>query len=266
MWAGYEHAVLHLLYTRFMCMAFHHIGLIDFDEPFKKFVAHGLIVRDGTKMSKSKGNVVNPDEYIDRYGTDAFRVYLMFMGNYLEGGDFRDEGLKAMVGFLDKIWSVIQPDTLVQEDVTDAETLYWLHRTIKAVSRDIERFSYNTALARIMELLNHIIRADVKYQSVMETLIILLSPFAPHLCEELWSHLGHIQSIFAQTWPEYEEIYTQLETIEFVVQINGKVRAKMKIRKNMEEKEIEKLALANPTVRTWIKDNKIIKKFSLKIS
>ena len=119
---GNEHAVLHLLYSRFLCMAFRQIGLIEFEEPFKKFVAHGLIVRDGAKMSKSKGNVINPDEYIERYGADAFRVYLMFMGDYLEGGDFRDEGVKAMRGFLDRVWSNLQPDDLESDDPTDPET------------------------------------------------------------------------------------------------------------------------------------------------
>ena len=147
---GNEHAVLHLLYSRFLCMALHQIGLIDFEEPFKKFVAHGMIVRDGAKMSKSKGNVINPDEYIGLYGADAFRVYLMFMGDYLEGGDFREEGLKAMRGFLNRVWNTIQPGDLIQDAPTDPETLYWLHHTIKSVTGDIKRFSYNTAIARMM--------------------------------------------------------------------------------------------------------------------
>jgi len=154
---GNEHAVLHLLYSRFLCMAFNHIGLINFEQPFKRFVAHGLIVREGAKISKSKGNVINPDTYIEQYGTDAFRVYLMFMGNYLEGGDFRDSGVKAMQGFLEQVWRTLQSDMLEEGDPGPPETAYWLHRTIKAVTEDIKRFCYNTALARIMALLNHII-------------------------------------------------------------------------------------------------------------
>ena len=257
---GNEHAVLHLLYARFLCMAFHQMGLIDFEEPFKKFVAHGLLVRDGAKMSKSRGNVINPDDYIRRYGTDAFRVYLMFMGDYLEGGDFRDEGLKAMAGFLDRVWTAFQPEQLIHKKITDTETLYRLHSTIKAATLDIERFSYNTALARIMELLNHISKTGARYQSAMETLVILLSPFAPHLCEELWSKLGHPQSVFSHAWPEYEDAYTHVDTIEFVVQINGKVRAKMKIQRGMEKREIEKMILSNAAVKARIKDKTILKK------
>ena len=159
---GNEHAVLHLLYSRFLCMAFNQIGLIEFEEPFTRFVAHGMIVREGAKMSKSKGNVVNPDDYIAEYGADAFRVYLMFMGDYLEGGDFRDEGVKAMRGFLDRVWTNLATEDLMADEPTDPETLYWLHRTIKAVGEDIKRFSYNTALARLMELLNHIVKEGVK--------------------------------------------------------------------------------------------------------
>ena len=257
---GNEHAVLHLLYSRFICMALNHIGLIDFEEPFKKFVAHGLIVREGAKMSKSRGNVINPDEYIDRYGTDAFRVYLMFMGDYLEGGDFRDEGLKAMSGFLDRVWSTLQPMDLNRDETADPETLYWLHRTIKAVTRDIERFSYNTALARIMELLNHISKAEIKNKGVFEIFIKLLSPFAPHICEELWAGLGHGQSVFNQGWPKFIEAYTVPRMIEYVVQINGKLRAKMKIQTGLPEKEIEKLVLADRKIQKWINDKQIIKK------
>jgi leucyl-tRNA synthetase len=257
---GNEHAALHLLYSRFLCMAFHHIGLIDFEEPFKRFVAHGLIVRDGAKMSKSKGNVINPDEYIEQYGTDVFRVYLMFMGDYLEGGDFRDEGLRAMRSFLDRVWSNLQSENMVKEDIEDPQTLYWLHRTIKAVGTDIKRFSYNTALARIMELLNHINKAEVRNQTVFETFLILLSPFAPHICEELWSRLGHTENIFKHNWPNYDEAHTIPKEIEFVVQINGKVRSKMNVQLGLEEVDIEKLALADARIQQWIEGKQIVKK------
>jgi leucyl-tRNA synthetase len=257
---GNEHAVLHLLYSRFLCMAFHHIGLIDFEEPFKRFVAHGLIVRDGAKMSKSKGNVINPDDYIARYGTDVFRVYLMFMGDYLEGGDFRDEGLRAMRGFLDRVWSKLQPDNLAQEEVTDPETLFWLHRTVKAAGADIKRFSYNTALARIMELLNHISKAGVCNQTVLETFLILLSPFAPHICEELWQRLGHTDRIFDQHWPDYDEANTVPEEIEFVVQVNGKIRSKMNIPPGLAEADIVKMIMADARIKQWIEGKRILKK------
>jgi leucyl-tRNA synthetase len=257
---GNEHAVLHLLYSRFLCMAFHQIGLIDFEEPFKRFVAHGMIIREGAKMSKSKGNVLNPDEYIGVYGADAFRVYLMFMGDYLEGGDFRDEGIKAMRAFLDRVWKNLQPGDLEQDAPTDSETLYWLHRTIRAVTGDIKRFSYNTALARLMELLNHINKAGVRNQHVFETFLKLLSPFAPYICEELWARMGHAESISHETWPEYIEEYVTRAQVEYVVQINGKVRAKMEIEVGLPEEKIEPLVLADPRVQKWVGDKKIVKK------
>jgi len=257
---GNEHAVLHLLYSRFLCMAFNHIGLIDFEEPFKRFVAHGLIVRDGAKMSKSKGNVINPDEYISQYGTDVFRVYLMFMGDYLEGGDFRDEGLRAMRNFLDRVWSALQPADIKKGKIRDSTTLYWLHRTIKAVTTDIKRFSYNTALARIMELLNHINKAGVRNQTVLESFLIMLSPFAPHICDELWHRLDHSESIFDQRWPDYDEAHANPKEIEFVVQVNGKVRSKMKIPIGLTEADIIKMVMADTRVQYWIKGKQIVKK------
>jgi leucyl-tRNA synthetase len=257
---GNEHAVLHLLYSRFLCMAFHQIGLVEFEEPFKKFVAHGMIVREGAKMSKSKGNVVNPDEYIKEYGADAFRVYLMFMGDYLEGGDFRDEGVRAMRGFLDRVWANLQPGELEPGEPQSSETLYWLHRTIKQVTGDIKRFSYNTALARLMELLNHLVKENVRNQVVFEIFLQLLSPFAPHLTEELWEALGHKESIFETSWPNWVEEYTARKTIEYVVQINGKVRAKLTIEAGLAEKDVEALVLADGNVRKWTDGKQIVKK------
>ena len=257
---GNEHAVLHLLYSRFLCMAFNQIGLIDFEEPFKKFVAHGMIVREGAKMSKSRGNVINPDDYIGEYGADAFRVYLMFMGDYLEGGDFRDEGVRAMRSFLDRVWANLIPDGVSGAEPKDQETLYWLHRTIKHVTEDIRRFSYNTALARMMELMNHITKAEVKNRVVFETLIKLLSPFAPYLCEEMWERMGHSDSVFNQPWPEYQEELAVRSVVEYVVQINGKVRAKLEIEAGLSESEIEPLILADPKVQQWIEGKTIVKK------
>lgn len=257
---GNEHAVLHLLYSRFLCMAFHQIGLIDFEEPFKKFVAHGMIIREGAKMSKSKGNVVNPDDYIKKYGADTFRVYLMFMGDYLEGGDFRDEGVRAMRGFLERVWNHLQVDRIDGAPIDDWETHYWLHRTIKAVSGDIKRFSYNTALARIMELLNHISKNEIKKRAVLEPFLILLSPFAPHICEELWQRLGNKGSIYNQDWPEWIEEYTQAKMVEYVVQVNGKVRVKLEIEAGTPQDEIEEQVMNDPRIQKWTLDKTIVKK------
>jgi len=254
---GNEHAVLHLLYSRFLCMALHQIGLIDFEEPFKKFVAHGIITKDGSKMSKSKGNVINPDDFIKRYGADAFRVYLMFMGDYLEGGDFRDKGVRSMRGILDRIWSNIADPELDEAEPEDQETLYWLHHTIKAVTVDIRRFSYNTALARIMELLNHITRTNVKNRAVSEIFAKLLAPFAPYISEEIWERLGHKKSISEEAWPEHIEGHTVRKTIEYVVQINGKVRVKLQINADMDKDEIDKLVMSNERVIQLLEGRKI---------
>ena len=259
---GHEHAVLHLLYSRFLCMALKKIGLIDFEEPFKTFVAHGLLVRNGVKMSKSKGNVIRPEDYLDRYGTDAFRVYLMFMGDYLEGGDFKDKGVQAMYRFLERIWIAFhtmewEPDE--PDESVDPETRYWTHRTIKKVTEDILRFSYNTALSRMMELFNHMVKHRVGNRPVLEAFTKLLSPFAPHLCEELWEQLGNKQSIFDQPWPEYSEAFATREDVEYVIQINGKVRAKIHAPRGLTETEMEKLWKVNPMVNKWIKDRTIIK-------
>jgi len=260
---GNEHAVLHLLYTRFLCRAFHRMGLIEFKEPFKKFLAHGIIVKDGAKMSKSKGNVINPDHYIDRYGADALRAYLMFMGDYLSGGDFRDDGIKAMFGFLKRIWDKLTilntwQDTR-QEKPMDAETRYQLHRTIKAVTIDISRFSYNTAIARLMELFQYMTKNDIRNRKVIETFVSLLSPFTPHLCEELWEKFGKQKRVFNHPWPPYRENYTLKDTVDYVVQINGKVRAKMKVERGLSDREIEHLWRGNPIVMKWTRNRKIVK-------
>ena len=257
---GNEHAVLHLLYSRFLCMAFNDLGLIEFEEPFTRFVAHGMIIRDGAKMSKSKGNVVNPDEYIAEYGTDTFRVSLMFMGDYLEGGDFRDVVVRAMRAFLDRVWGNIPTENLSEGKPKDPETRYWLHRTIKAVTEDIRRFSYNTALARLMELMNHITKTEVKNRLVSEAFLKMLSPFAPHLCEEMWEKLGHATSICRETWPSFIEEYTIRQMVEYVVQINGKVRARIDMPIDLNEEEIDQMVMAEPNVLRWIEGKTIVKK------
>ena len=257
---GNEHAVMHLLYSRFLCMALNRIGLIDFEEPFKKFVAHGIITKDGGKMSKSKGNVVNPDDFIGEYGADAFRIYLMFMGDYLEGGDFRDEGVPAMRGFLDRVWTQLAPEGMEEGPPAERETLYWLHHTIQAVTADIGRFSYNTALARLMELLNHVQRAGVKNRVVAEAFVRLLAPFAPYLSEELWERLGHAESVFKESWPAHSQEHAARQTIEFVVQINGKVRAKIEVEADLPQEEVERACLEHERVRTYTEGKQLVKK------
>ena len=185
--------MLHLLYSRFITMVLHDAGLLDFEEPFTKFRAHGMIVRDGAKMSKSRGNVVIPDEYIERWGADTFRTYLMFLGPYEEGGDFRDQSIAGVRRFLDRLW-VVGRSTRRPTARPIRAVMRKLHQTIKKVSRDIPALSYNTAIAAMMEYMNVVRRGErTAHRAEVEPLVQLVAPFAPHVAEELWETLGHTQ-------------------------------------------------------------------------
>ena len=260
---GNEHAVLHLLYSRWLCKALKQCGHLDFDEPYRRFVAHGMIVREGAKMSKSRGNVINPDAYIDEFGADAFRMYLMFMGAYLEGGDFREGGVKAMKSFLDRLWAAVLPEeggSLEEGEPRDGKTRHILHSTIKAVTGDLARFSYNTAIARLMELVNHLTRARVRNRVVSEAAVRLLAPLAPHAAEELWSLLGHRDTVFQGGWPGYDEAAALRAQVEYVVQVGGKVRAKMTLPAGLTQAEVEPRALADPALARWLEGRTVVKK------
>jgi leucyl-tRNA synthetase len=260
---GNEHAVLHLLYSRWLCRALKMCGALDFEEPYRRFVAHGMIVRDGAKMSKSWGNIINPDEYIEQYGADSFRMYLMFMGAYLEGGDFRDGGVKAMKSFLDRLWTAVLPEEgrpLVEGEPEDSETRRVLHSAIRAVTWDLARFSYNTAIARLMELINHLTKNQIKNRVISEAAVRLLAPLAPHAAEELWSLLGHGETVFQGGWPAYDEAATLLDQVEYVVQIGGKVRAKIKLAAGLSQAEAEPLIMSSPALARWLDGQTIVKK------
>ena len=259
---GNEHAVLHLLYSRWLCRALHECGHLDFAEPYKRFVAHGMIVRNGAKMSKSRGNVINPDQYISEFGADSFRMYLMFMGAYLEGGDFRDGGVKAMKAFLDRLMAAAAPEegeTLDPEPLKDPEGRYILHSTIKQVGHDIARFSYNTAIARIMELVNYATKTRCRSREVSEALARLLAPFAPHLAEELWEALGH-ERVFDSGWPEHDESALVRGKVEYAVQINGKLRGTVEAAVGLSAQEVEALAVSDPQVAKWLAGKAIVKR------
>jgi leucyl-tRNA synthetase len=243
---GNEHAVLHLLYARFLAMVLHDLGHLDFDEPFLKFRAHGLIVKDGAKMSKSRGNVVIPDDYIARWGADTFRMYLMSLGPFQEGGDFRDAGISGPRRFLDKVWGLVE--RCVTEDavgeVKHAVMVKW-HQTKQKVTGDIEELKYNTAIAALMELLNTMREVQCHERRIVEDMLVILAPFAPHFAEECWERLGHDRSIFYASWPTWDAALLVEDTIEVVVQVNGKTRSTVRVRREADERAVLAAAMAD---------------------
>ena len=252
---GNEHAVLHLMYTRFITMALHDIGLLPFEEPFKKFRAHGLIIKDGAKMSKSRGNVVNPDQYLDQHGADVFRMYMMFLGPYEEGGDFRDEGIAGIRRFLDGVWRLVREHDAAAQ--ASAALRRATHRAIKKVTEDLEQLRYNTAIAALMTLLNDIRRLGPPDRWVIETLLVLLAPLAPHICEELWEALGHSPTIFADRWPSFDAALMVEEIVVVAVQVNGKVRGRIEVARDAAEAEVVAAALADEAVKAYVDGKQI---------
>ena len=271
---GAEHACMHLLYARFFTKAMRDMGMLDFDEPFTSLVHQGVILgSDGQKMSKSKGNTVAPDEYIDKYGSDVFRTYLAFGFAYTEGGPWSDSGLQAIVKFFRRIEAMI-PDAAkaaagVPSDLTkdDKELNYAINYTIKSATNDIERFQFNTPVARLMELLNAISKYAQSegckpelYRKAVETLLLVLAPFAPHFTEELWCDaLGNEYSIFNQKWPECDESALVKDEIEIAVQINGKVQFKVNIPSEADQNAVEAIVKADPKLEGALAGRNIVK-------
>lgn len=255
---GNEHAVLHLMYTRFLCMALHDLGSLHFEEPFKKFRAHGLIIKDGAKMSKSKGNIVIPDEYVEKYGADTFRMYLMFLGPYQEGGDFRDSGIIGLFRFLEKVYGLLE-EPLNSEPPVDGDLMTIMHETIKQVTSDIESLKYNTAIARLMEYLNAIKKTDSRNRVLIETLALLLAPFAPHLAEELWEKLGHRSSILTARWPTHDVEKIKREVVTVVLQVNGKVRSTAEVPLDSDDETLRAVALADGNIKRHLDSKQIVK-------
>ncbi len=244
---GNEHAVLHLLYSRFLTMVLHDLGHLGFEEPYKTFRAHGLIIAEGAKMSKSKGNVVVPDPIIEEYGADAFRMYLMFLGPFESGGDYRQEGIQGPFGFLHRLFDTVvsagdgQPDPQVERR---------LHRTIRQVTEQLGDLQYNTAVAAMMEYLNAVRSGGRQAaRSEVEPLVVLVAPFAPHLAEELWERLGHTESIFhGANWPAYDEAKTVDDTVKIAVQVNGKLRGTVHAAKGAPEADVVALSRKDENV------------------
>ncbi len=253
---GEEHAVLHLLYSRFVTMALHDRGLLPFEEPFATFRKHGLLIKEGSKMSKSRGNVVIPDQYLEEWGADTFRTYLMFLGPYQEGGDFRDLGLQGPYGFLSRLYDTVVPASALGDAEPQGAVEQKLHATIRKVTEDISALRYNTAIAAMMEYLN-VVREGGRSanRAEVEPLVALVAPFAPHLAEELWQELGHATSLFEQpTWPSYDPAKATSDTVELVVQVNGKVRARLAVARGIAQDDALAAARSDENVARFLAD------------
>lgn len=265
---GAEHSVLHLLYSRYITMCLKDFGYLDFDEPFTNFFAHGLVIKDGAKMSKSKGNVVNPDEYILKYGADAIRLYLMFMGPFSDGGDFRDTGMEGMSRFVGRIWRMIE-SSLEKESATGPEVKKVLEKTIQKATEDIEKRRYNTTIAHFMELVNAIMdHGGMLSRTDLKRFLIILAPFAPHLTEEAWNRLhgrttyiDHHDSVHRQSWPSYDPKILEKEEATIVVQINGKLRDSLSFPPDQAGKQdmVEEKAKASEKAKIYLTGKTIVK-------
>ena len=241
---GNEHAVLHLMYARFLTMALHELGIIGFSEPFKRFRAHGLLIREGRKMSKSKGNVISPDDIINEYGADTLRLYLMFLGAYEQGGDYQGSGIQGPFSFLNRLWQSVceaddDPNLPPEPSVERA-----LHRTIRQVTEQLPDQQFNTAIAAMMEYMN-VVRAAGRTPRIAELkpLVVMVAPFAPHVCEELYERLGFKGGLFASArWPAYDPDKVVAETLNIAVQVNGKLRGEVTVPAEADEDSIRQAA------------------------
>jgi leucyl-tRNA synthetase len=277
---GIEHAILHLLYARFFTKVLRDMGIVTFDEPFTNLLTQGMVIKDGAKMSKSEGNIVDPEDMINRYGVDTTRLFSLFAAPPERDLDWKEEGVEGGSRFLHRAWRLVyelrtrlskEPSSMGKADLPPDlwEIRQKVHKTIKKVTEDIERFHFNTAIAAVMELVNHIyqtkddIEATPQAQSVwretIESLILLLAPFVPHVTEELWEGLGKKESVIKAPWPEYDQQAIAEEEIVIVVQVNGKLRDRLLVPVSSEAEAIKEMALTSPKVRRHI-DGKEVKK------
>jgi leucyl-tRNA synthetase len=253
---GAEHAVLHLLYARFWHKLLYDLGFVSTKEPFKKLVNQGMILgEDGQKMSKSRGNVINPDKVVADYGADSMRLYEMFMGPLESIKPWNIQGVEGVHRFLQKVWRMVIDETTgeleqgVKEAQADEATLRLLHQTIKKVTGDIETFNFNTAISAMMIFVNHLIKQAVRPRAVIEKFVLILAPFAPHIAEELREKLGHTNSLAYEPWPEYDRELVKEKEIELAVQVNGKIKDRIVVAADADEKQIEREALVSAKVK-----------------
>ena len=272
---GVEHAILHLMYARFFQMALCDLGLVKDEEPFKNLLTQGMVNKDGKKMSKSLGNVVSPEEIIKKYGADTARLFILFAAPPERELDWSDAGVEGSYRFLNRVYRLVsdfnqnyqgETEYEIKTDA-DKELNYVLNTTIKKVTEDVGgRFSFNTAISSIMELVNELYRykeleeANQAFmKKAIDTVVMILSPFAPHICEEMWEALGYDQSLTSVSWPSYEEDALVRDTVEIVIQINGKVKEKLNVANNLSREDLEKIALSNDKVKALTEGKNVIK-------
>jgi leucyl-tRNA synthetase len=272
---GAEHAVMHLMYARFITMCLHDMGFIHFDEPFLKLRHQGIITSKGAKISKSKGNVINPDSFIESYGSDTFRVYLMFMGSYTDGGDWDDSGINGAARFLGRVYRLIDKHQAAVKSVIgkpyeqiksdDNDLKYYLNHTIKKVGQDIDGLDFNTAVAAMMEFLNQLsARSEAKDDSELflyslAKYIQLLAPLAPHLAEELWSWFDNANSVFNSGWPSYDESALVMETVTIAIQVSGRLRGTLDVPKDIGKEALIELVKKDEKIAKHLEGKQTIK-------
>jgi leucyl-tRNA synthetase len=262
---GDEHAVMHLLYVRFFAKAIRDIGLVDFGEPFLRLFNQGEITSGHQKMSKSRGNVVNPDDYVARLGADTFRVYLMFLGPWDQGGEWDDSGISGISRWLNRVWNLAQEGYVSKSSFGDDDLVRLAHQTIKRVTEDIERLRFNVMVAALMEFTNYLGRVRESgsvsvpvWDDSIKKLLLLLAPTAPHIAEELWQRIGQAYSLHRQPWPEWDKALVTSDEFTLVVQVNGKLRDKIMVPVSVDEAEAKKMAVESEKVKTYLESKQIV--------
>jgi leucyl-tRNA synthetase len=266
---GAEHAVMHLLYSRFFARAARDLGIVEFREPFTRLYNQGTIIAGKAKMSKSRGNVVAPDEYVSRQGADAVRTYLMFIGPWDQGGEWDDSGLAGVSRWLNRVWNLVLSPVKTTTRAPDdqvRELRRMTHKTVRRVTEDMERFRFNTMVAALMEYTNYLTRLKESglvdadgWREAIRSLMLLLAPSTPHLAEELWERTGNAYSIHNQSWPEWDAELAAEEEITLVVQVNGKVRDRILVPADVSEKQAKEIALSSEKVRPHVEGRETLR-------
>ena len=262
---GIEHAVMHLLYTRFFTKVMRDLGLVDFDEPMRRLFNQGIVLGpDGNRMSKSRGNVVNPQEFVDRYGSDALRCFLMFVGPWNEGGPWDSQGIGGVSRFLRRAVSLVTGGDASGAEADPAELPRRTNRLVKKITGDLETFRFNTSIAALMEQTNYLLGvrgsvSDGEWREALLTFVTVLAPFAPHHAEEMWAEMGGEGSVHEQAWPGYDEDLIAEEEITLVVQVNGKLRDRVTVPAGISEEAAKEQALASERVRPYVEGKQIRK-------